>query len=356
MTALRVEMLPARSGDALWITYGDAPARHVLVDCGFAGGAPAIADRITSAGRVELFVVTHIDGDHIGGAIPLLDDPDAAARIGDVWFNGWYQVREFLSHRQADAFQQRLDRADRPFRWNGAARDDDPPRAIGTRPDGFPVVELDGGLTLTVLSPTPAELRELGRRWPQALRELRQGPPMLGRRARPQPVPDPGALDLAALAGEAPVADPSVTNASSIAVLAEYAGRSVLLTGDAHADVLAASIRALQEHRGLPGERLRCDALKVSHHGSANATTPELLDLLDCRRYLVSTDGSGGHYHPDRAAIARIVTGGGPSPELYFNYRTEFTALWADAALQRRYGFTAVHPSADAPGVLAVDL
>lgn len=351
---LTVEMLPARSGDALWVSYGDTRDRHVLVDCGFPDGVPALVERIEASRRVELLIVTHIDGDHIGGAIPLLDEADSAARIADVWFNGWKQLRGFLGYRQADRFSQRLDRDDRPFRWNGGARGDDPPEAIVASPSGFPVVELDGGMTLTVLSPTAVELRDLARRWPEALREFEPRTPMLGRRERPAPVPDPSRLDLDGLARRAPTRDRSPTNASSIAVLAEYGDRAVLLTGDAHADVLATSIRALQVSRRRPGERLRLDALKVSHHGSANATTRDLLDLIDCKNYLISTDGSGGHYHPDRAAIARLITWGGPAPTLVFNYRTEFTELWADPGLQERHGYSTVYPRPGAHGVAIV--
>ena len=93
---------------------------------------------------------------------------------------------------------------------------------------------------------------------------------------------NPATLDLEKIAASGPTKDTSIPNLSSIAVLAEFGGRAVLLTGDAHADVLAASIAALQEQRGLAGERLRLDAFKLSHHGSANATTKELLDTVEC--------------------------------------------------------------------------
>jgi hypothetical protein len=269
---LTVEMLPARNGDALWISYGDSRDRHLLVDCGYANGVPAIADRIEASGGVELFIVTHIDGDHIGGTVPLLNNANVAARIADVWFNGWKQLRGLLSYRQADQVSWRLDRDDRPFRWNGGARSDDPPAAIAARPEELPVFDLAGGMKLTVLSPTAHALRNLALKWPAALREFEPATPMLGRRPRPEPVPHPARLDLDGLAHSDAPPDRSATNASSIAVLAEYGGRAVLLTGDAHAEVLAASIQTLQASRGRPEERLRLDALKVSHHGSAGAT------------------------------------------------------------------------------------
>jgi hypothetical protein len=167
---------------------------------------------------------------------------------------------------------------------------------------------------------------------------------MLSRRPRPKPPADPSTLDLEALAASGPTKDTSVPNLSSIAVLAEFGGRAVLLTGDAHADVLAASIGALQRRRGREGQRLRLDALKLSHHGSANATTRDLLETLDCGHYLVPTDGSI-FYHPDREAIARVVVHGGNTPTIHFNHRTDLNQFWSDEQLQRRYHFRTEYPS-----------
>ncbi len=143
-----------------------------------------------------------------------------------------------------------------------------------------------------------------------------------------------------------------MANGSSIAVLAEYGKTSALLMGDAHAEVVAASIRKLLADRKNKPKRLAIDALKLSHHGSANALSEELLELLECRRYLVSTDGSH-FYHPHREALARVVVHGGKQPTLYFNYSAQdnnYSKLWADPSLQERYGFHVAFPPAGEPG------
>src|SRR5215203_1408357 len=106
-------------------------------------------------------------------------------------------------------------------------------------------------MKLTVLSPTTAGLRRLASRWRAALLELDPQKAMLARRARPAAISDPTKLDLIKLAATGPTKDNSVPNLSSIALLAEFGGRAILLTGDAYADVLAASIRKLQKQRGL---------------------------------------------------------------------------------------------------------
>lgn len=84
----------------------------------------------------------------------------------------------------------------------------------------------------------------------------------------------------------------------------------------------------------------------LSHHGSGNNVTLELLKRIDAKVFLVSTNGGGGHYHPDRHAIAKPVAGDWrPSKNEYpiqilFNYRSDYTKIWDDKKLMKRYNNT----------------
>lgn len=57
------------------------------------------------------------------------------------------------------------------------------------------------------------------------------------------------------------------------------------------------------------------------HHGSDRNLSKNLLDLIDCDRYLISTSGAR-HAHPNEITMARIFTHGGAEKEIIFNYRT----------------------------------
>ena len=70
----RLEMLPARYGDCIWIEYGEDPVRRILID----GGAPGVYKRTLKPRlkqlsdeerKFELLVVTHVDYDHIRGVL-----------------------------------------------------------------------------------------------------------------------------------------------------------------------------------------------------------------------------------------------------------------------------------------------
>ena len=98
---------------------------------------------------------------------------------------------------------------------------------------------------------------------------------------------------------------------------------------------------------------MRIDALKLPHHGSGNNLNIDLLKLLDCPRYLVSTDGSTFH-HPDRQAIARVIKygkNGETGSTLYFNYHSEDNEVWSRKDLQARYGYSAVYPKPEEEGL-----
>jgi hypothetical protein len=120
--------------------------------------------------------------------------------------------------------------------------------------------------------------------------------------------------------------DPSVANGSSIVLLAEYRGKALLLAGDGYAPDMAAALDRVRTQRRLQAA-LPLAAFKLSHHASENNVTRELLEKIDCQRFLVSTDGSV-HRHPDHLALLRILRYVTKRPELLFNYRSDTTRPW----------------------------
>ena len=94
---LTVDMLPAKYGDALLVTWGAQRGQHrMLVDAGLASAFPAVKAKLQSFdGDIDLVVVTHVDLDHIGGVVKLLRDKTIVPRIRQVWFNGYEHLEKF---------------------------------------------------------------------------------------------------------------------------------------------------------------------------------------------------------------------------------------------------------------------
>jgi len=352
---MKIELLPAGHGDCILIEYGppDSP-RRVLVDGGPARSYPALAARLArippDRRRIDLLVVTHVDADHIEGVLRLLNDPGLAVEVGEVWFNGYRHLPpdDLLGPAQGEIVSALLLARDLP--WN-TSFDGGPVRRGREGP--LPRRELPGGLVLTVLAPGDADLRALRRVWE---RECRRAGITPGSTA-PAPTTDQrltpldaylGDLDVAALAALPQTeTDTSPANASSIVLLAEHGGHSVLLAGDSAPDTLAAGVERLLAERGL--DVLAVDLFKLPHHGSRYNVTREVLELVRARIFGVSTDGKY-FGHPDGAAIARLLVGGPPGGRIVFNYRTAGTAPWSEPSVLEKYGFVAECPPAGAEG------
>jgi hypothetical protein len=352
-----IEMLEAAEGDSLWIEYGDAASPHaVLVDAGRKETYREIKRRIAArdGAPLDLFVMTHIDDDHIYGAVPLLHDATiASGTFGDVWYNGWRHLEpapgpsdDTLGAVNGEIFAALIQQKQLP--WNQAFGG----RSVVVPSAGpLPSRTLPGGMKLTLLAPGWPELERLRRFWLSELEDMSLTPGDADAafrifEDRPGLRSDvlgttPNVEALAAWQFESDVREP---NGSSIALLAEYDGHSVLLAGDAHAPVLQAGVeRLLSERRQA---RLAIDALKVSHHGSRKNTSSELLALLDCDCYLISTNGKR-HDHPDAEAIARIVhtfREASKPTRLHFNFDTDFTSPWNDDELAGEWNYTAHYP------------
>ena len=370
-----IQMLPANEGDALWIEYGPdgGDVHRILIDCGRKTAYRAVMDKLEPGQTFELFVMTHVDADHIEGAIPLLQDSRFdPANVGDVWFNSYphlcgdqviieYEEEEpsdQLGAKQGEYFGALL--VDRGFTWNAAF--DGWPVCV-TEEGDLPVVTLPGGMKLTILSPDAPRLEAMRKRWERELTdfapddwetalellegEARLAPDALGHGEVDWP---PNVQELAEASFDG---DGSAPNGSSIAFVAEYEGKRVLFAGDAHAPVLQAGIERMLADSDAT--QLSLDVFKISHHGSQNNLSLELLNLIDCSRYLISTNGSR-HHHPDPQAIARILVAGGDDPELLFNYADEEQSRWDDDDLRDEHGYRTQYPSEDAPGYLVVSV
>lgn len=352
-----VEALPAGHGDCLWIEYGDRGTTHRwLIDCGTQATAKALLARVDALPEnerfLELFVLSHIDSDHIGGALPFFKAVKRGLRFGDVWFNGWRHISGQLGARQGEIFSSALLDFELPWNaWQNGA-------SILTEGDTLPEHVLPGGMRLTLLSPTRDQLTKLAPTWTQELKRYGLTPGTrvdYGKflKGTPSTIADAAALqDIDSLADVKFGGDNGAPNGTSIALLAEFGGASVLLAADAHASVLEAAIDKLLAKRG--GNRLKLDLFKVSHHGSQNNVSSDLIQRLDCSRYLLSTNGDH-FYHPDRQAIARILKYGGERKELLFNYNSKFNQVWGNdamASVRERYNATTSYPTSEQQGIV----
>ena len=345
-----VEMLQVEQGDSLWIEWGQRQGKRwrMLIDCGTEGSFKrALGPRIAalpadaSARHIELFILSHIDGDHVGGGIPFLQQAKAlGVTFGDIWFNGREHLerKNMLSGKDGDDFSKLLKRDG--FTWNSWTKG----RAIVRLDDQLPTLTLPDGMKLTLLSPVPDTLAQLAGTWDEDL-----AAPGTRRQLSGRVLERSEKLD--ELAGRDFQPDDSRPNGSSIAVLLEYRGKVALLGADAYASVLASALKMLRK----PGEaRLRLDLFKLPHHASRRNIDDSVMSQIDCENYLVSTNGAIFN-HPDREALARVVTRSVRPAILWFNYPpstkdVDYHGLWGRKDMQDRWKFQSRYPAQGQPG------
>ncbi len=367
----QIHLLPAAYGDAILVEYGPADKPHfILIDGGpysdYKDGGPeelawqAAQDRIVSrGGRLDLLVVTHVDADHIEGVVKLLNQPHLPFQPADVWFNGWDHLNDRLGAVEGELLSTQIGELKLPWNEHFAGR------AVVCRPgQPLPEIELEGGMRLTLLSPTVKALSALAPKWEQLVLQegLTPGKPVSRtHKAWPADLLG-GGLEVDKLSKEKFRNDRTEANGSSIAFLAKYEGKACLFGADARSAILEEALKTLLQQRGLG--KLSLNAFKLAHHGSKGNLGPGLLKLIDCQRYLVSTNGDR-FGHPDDAALARILknsqlqaaaanTAGQAYrlPKLCFNYRTVRTEAWEDADLQNEYAYRTLYPANGSTGLV----
>jgi len=334
---LRLHTLQAGHGDCLVIEYGDDPKQQhaIIIDGGVAGETTPTLKRLLQGwptAQIELLVVTHIDDDHIVGAVRLLKNNSLRERIKDIWFNGSVEKQaadlQGLGFKKGNELEKMLTDKKLMLPWNASFGGAD---AVVNALKVNKGVSLPLGATITLLSPTADSLRALRKDWAE------RGPLQqeVAEAAEPEAAPPPGLerlgngvlppIDIDAILKTTSQEDTSTANGSSIAFLFSFGGATLLLAADAHASVLLETATLLDG--GLPRS---VDILKLPHHGSAANVTDELLKAFPTETYVVSTNGNK-HGHPDDLALARIVVGV-PGSQVLFNYPGDAYKRWLNFA------------------------
>lgn len=190
---MRLHTLQAGHGDCLIIEYGDNPKQQhvVIIDGGVAGETTPTLKKLLQGwptAQIELLAVTHIDDDHIVGAVRLLKSKHLRERIKDIWFNGSVEKRaadlQGLGFKKGNELETMLTDEKLMLPWNASFGGAD---AVVNASKVNQRVSLPLGASITLLSPTADSLRALRKAWAEG------GPPQEGvaAAAEPEAAPPP---------------------------------------------------------------------------------------------------------------------------------------------------------------------
>lgn len=352
---LTTKFIKAGNGDAILINFQEDEKsifHNILID---GGGKLAYEDNlkyeliniIKSGECIDLLVVTHIDQDHIGGIVKMFDEIKSGnlywqdtngdkkyLEIIEIWFNANSLLEENDFWLSSETTKVSLSQgADLQLYVDKKAEF---VNAFVARPEKY---EKNAGIAyfgenrkakITVLSPTENYLvtynENIKNKWIEKVQELLKNKHSDYKVGAIQskynkmlineliPIVEKQRKD------NQEDKDTSETNLSSIAFIFEFGGKSFLLLGDAPYQTITKSLEDLKFSKANP---LVVDYVKLSHHGGISNTNYELLEMIDCKNFIISSNGQN-HDLPNKSTLAKIISAKGNNVNFFFNYPAEY--------------------------------
>ncbi|WP_164111990.1 MULTISPECIES: ComEC/Rec2 family competence protein [Sphingobacterium] len=298
----KIKILPVKCGDAFVLTHKDLKGkfRNIIIDGGFMKSYPKVKKQVEiikkNKQQIDLWILTHLDADHINGAVQYLREEqtgDNGRLIGRFWFNFFdtFKLNDdspFLSFGKGFDLRKYLQK----FKIKG-------------RQDIINILKpiKFGDAELTILSPDQTTFDELKQKWKIEFKRYIGGDP-------PEYVSDPSVKDAQTIEKLAAIKDAredrgehGLINRSSIAFLYEEDDKRLLMLGDSYPSVVLEAIRG-----GYSKEKpLKVKYMKLSHHGSRKNYHTDLLNVVQCRRFIISSNGDNQYSIPDKEVLAKIL-------------------------------------------------
>lgn len=358
-------MHKAGNGDCISI---DNESEFVLIDGGTSQSFSNWKSDIFVTDKIDSVIVTHIDSDHVNGVISLLQS-EKCPKINQFYFNGAEQLFGHLSDnndedRKSDiklrAISEELsisgNREQIGYSEGTSLSYLLSKKNITSNPllegqalyreccESFSV----GEIRFTVITPSKLALEELKFYWEGKLLERRIRPKIISKAycdafeqyvkvlqnnvvSYATAIASTEGKSIESLAYVEFEDDNSTTNKSSLSFLIESNNKRLLYLSDCDAGAVLVWLNDLEL------EKIVVDAVKISHHGSKNNTSLELLNRIVCQKYLISTNGKI-HAHPDLEVLARIaIVNKEFGAEIFMNYEVDHIPGWFMSELEKEY-------------------
>jgi len=305
---MQIKFFQAECGDASGIRFlgNDNKYHNVFIDSGYERTFRHVLENeiedISSRNEmIDLWIISHIHDDHIGGVVKYIEtvrDGECNDIVNQYFYNPPRNydfkksskiISEFVSIGQGDVLYEYL-------KSNKKLLDYDITNSIDS-------IDLYG-LKLTILSPTNDKLKSLRSKYPlESSKSLE--------REENEEISEAVSVkqnDYKTLISNFDLnkwkEDNSVENGSSISVLTEFNNSKILWLADSHPSDIVNSLRKLGYSQS---NKIVCDWVKVTHHGSRGNNSDDLYNLINCNNFLFSVNGENKHNLPSKESISRIL-------------------------------------------------
>ena len=313
---LKIKMLNAFNGDSFLISINENnETKNIIVDGRIRKTyARELRDEIKRIIKrnenIDLMFITHVDDDHIGGIISFFEDNEIDKSIVKrVLFNSANTISNTLKTQYDPNREIPINKiTDKKVSYNQG-------KTLEQELLNYDLLEKNiikvgtsiniGSAKIKILSPRDIDIEKLDKKWTREASYKRKVSSVKNDY-------DKYIEDL--IINDTYDKDKSIVNISSISFLLEFGEFKILMLADTRSDIITKSLNDLGYNKE---NKLSVDYVKLPHHGSCNNLFYDLLEIISCRRYIISTDGSIFN-HPDKRTLARILNSFS-DVEFYFN-------------------------------------
>lgn len=300
---MKITMLKAKYGDCILFNDENEDIKF-MVDCGFKMTYKHEILNVTK--NLDFLILTHVDRDHINGIFPMLEDVEKNFSLSKVYLNtpsSYRKEEKFGDISIKDSISLEGILQEKNVDYYSLVKGDE--------------LSLSKNIKLEIISPSNANLEYFNDKYKEEYR-LTNTPVSVN-------LPDYTLEELSVRKNSYKSLKSDFVNASSISFIMHYGNKKLLFLGDSHpCDIFDYLI----ENGYSINNRCIFDYIKLSHHGSSSSISNELISIVSCSDFLISTNGGKAPAkHPSREVLAKIILNMKRHPDkssasFFFNYPT----------------------------------
>ena len=378
---IKLTMFDAGNGDCFLCEFSfENIDTNILVDFGYGKTyqnclKPYFLQMSSEGKIIDLAIVTHIDLDHIGGAIPFFRENKMASspeiiKVSEIWHNS-YRHLSMACHkkdsRQREILKKRSTYIDPnlkdAFEYTGPKQGSNLAKLIKKYEHSWnksfsEYAICSGGkqevsvnnIKIIVLSPTETELENLKNVWYRDLAKTYPGiifteDDILDDALEYAVIINhqndsadfsyaKSIIDIEKLAESTCGEDQDPINLSSITFILEVDDKKILFLGDAPSSIVLRQLRKF-----FPNQKICFDAIKISHHGSKKNNSSDFFEAISCSNYFISSNGQK-FGHPDIETIAKLITTSSTrKKKIYISHYQEKFEIFISDDLMKKYNY-----------------
>jgi len=304
---IEISIFKAYDGDCIWIRYGLDNKTNIIIDVGYLKGFKSILLPIFNIcldrnENIDLLVITHTDRDHISGMKGFRKQKELLKLVKKAWFNHPYILdgsceTDKISFNEGESVFQLFEENNIQVREKVH--------------NGIEDYSLNDAKFI-ILSPRLEDLSEYNSDWIDNVNTDK----VFG-------VVNDWNNSIHELATNQNSMDDSKSNLTSISFLFEFDSKRILFLGDANPETIVEKLIGLGFAKTNP---IQIDCVKLAHHGSKYSISDELVSIINCNQYLVSSNGT----NLSKQTLSKLVMHNQEKykrhVEFYFNYSSDIYA------------------------------